>query len=50
MKKGFNDLTTHNKVLVIAASIKTYYQLTKGVNTDFWETTHYEIIKDIPYE
>jgi len=50
MEKGFNDLTTHDKLLVIAASIKTHYQLTKGVITGLGEINHYELIKDNIYE
>ena len=50
LEKGFNDLTTHDKLLVIAASIKTHFQLTKGVITGLGEINHYELIKDNIYE
>ena len=50
LEKGFNDLTTHDKLLVIATSIKTHYQLTKGVITGLGEINHYELIKDNIYE
>jgi hypothetical protein len=50
LEKGFKNLPTHDKLLVIAASIKTHYQLTKGVITSFGEINHYELIKDNIYE
>ena len=50
MEKGFNDLTTHDKLLVITASIKTHYQLTKGVITGLGEINHYELVKDNIFE
>ena len=50
LEKGFNDLTTHDKLLIIAASIKTHYQLTLGVVAGFGEINHYELIKDNLYE
>ena len=50
LEKGFNDLTTHDKLLIIAASIKTHYQLTQGVVAGFGEINHYELIKDNIYE
>jgi hypothetical protein len=50
LEKGFNDLPTHDKLLVIAASIKAHYQLTKGVITGLGAINHYELIKDNIYE
>ena len=46
LENSFNDLTTNDKLIVIAASIKTHYQLTKGVITGFGKINHYELIKD----
>ena len=40
---GFQALSTHDKLLVVAASIKTHYQLTEGMITGYGDILHYEL-------
>jgi len=43
---GFNSLSTHDKLLVVAASIKTHYQLTEGMITGYGDILYYELINN----
>lgn len=40
---GFQTLSTHDKLLVVAASIKTHYQLSEGMITGYGDILHYEL-------
>ncbi len=41
---GFQSLSTHDKLLVVSASIKTHYQLTEGMITGYGDILYYELI------
>lgn len=43
---GFQALSTHDKLLVVAASINTHYQLTEGVITGYGDILYYELINN----
>jgi hypothetical protein len=43
---GFNAISTYDKLLVVAASIKTHYQLTEGMITGYGHILYYELVNN----
>jgi hypothetical protein len=44
LDSGFKALSTHDKLLVVAASINAHYQLTEGMITGYGEILSYELV------
>lgn len=47
---GFQSLSTHDKLLVVAYSIKTHYQLTEGMITGYGDILYYEFVNNGLYD
>lgn len=43
---GFQSLSARDKLLVVAASIKTHYQLTEGMITGYGDILYYELVNN----
>jgi len=50
LENGFQNLSTRDKLIVIAASIKVHYQLTGGLIPAYGEILYYELINESKYE
>lgn len=50
LEKGFQNLSTRDKLIVIAASIKVHLQLTGGMIPVYGEILYYELVNGSIYE
>ena len=50
LEKGFQNLSTRDKLIVIAASIKVHLQLTGGMIPVYGEILYYELVDESKYK
>ncbi len=50
LENGFQYLSTRDKLIVIAASIKVHHQITGGLIPVYGEILHYELVNKSKYE